>query len=134
MFMGDMTYDFPWRRTVSGTQEFAKILFTLRPVWQESLNVSLGISHDVQLSNFAFEYNMKSHGCGETVFVYYPGMETPELGDPCSHAIDQEFVNATTLVKFEGMNKRTQFLTKTLSHVDHGETGYMGLMYDSSIG
>ena len=61
----------------------------------------------MKLSQIAFEYNMKSHGCGEVVFVYYPGMETPKLGDPCSEVIDQEFVNATALVKFDGMNEKT---------------------------
>ena len=56
--------------------------------------------------------------------------------DYCNADIDAQIVQASTLVDFTSEmpnNTETQFLSQNLASNEHGESGYMGLMYKGLV-
>ena len=129
MFFRNSSYFLPYKTISSETKEFARKAFVLQTVWSESLEISLGVDHNIQLNNFIFGYYVNTTGCGDKIVVKFPGMKPPPVsGGSCSE--DKDLVEASTMVNFEGMDHSTEFFLTTYSmHVGHGETGYMGLLH-----
>ena len=62
-------------------------------------------------------------------------MKTQEM-KYCGRNTDAQIVQASTLVDYNSdlpNNKYTQFLSQNLATNEHGESGYMGLMYKGMI-
>ena len=106
----------------------------LKPLWIGYLNTQFGIDHNIEFTNFVFGYKyFKS--CGDIVILNYPGMKTQEM-EYCDGNTDAQIVQASTLVNFTSEmpnNENTQFLSQNLASNEHGESGYMGLMYKGMI-